>query len=315
MLSWGNARLDVKDAFAMNGLHKLSIKNVVVIGASGQLGSDLVIALRGGGFNVVGADHAQIDIESTTAVAALIARFEPDLLINTAAFHNVERCETHSDRAFAVNATAVDGLAIVCAIANIALLHVSTDYVFAGDKATPYVETDAPRPRSVYGISKYSGELLAASRLEKLWIVRTSGLYGVRGSTTKGYTFIERVREQAKRGEPVRVVDDIVFSPSYTVHVARAICEIVSTSTYGTYHVTNGGHCSWYEFAKEVFSQIGVSPDLRPTTSAAFPTYAKRPTFSALDHEAMRRAGLRSVPSWQDGIRDYLASKADSSLV
>lgn len=285
------------------------IAKVVVTGALGQLGSDLVIALRAAGLDVAGVEHAQVDIENPAAVSSMIARYRPDLVINTAAFHNVERCETHVDRAFAVNATAVDGLALACAISGCALLHVSTDYVFAGDAEAAYRESDAPRPKSVYGISKYAGELLAANRLERLWIVRTSGLYGLRGSSTKGHTFIERVIGQADRGETVRVVDDIVFSPSYTAHVAAAIVEIVRKAPFGTYHVTNAGQCTWHAFATEVFAQLGLTPELHAVTSETFPTYAKRPAFSALAHDEMVRANLPPMSPWQDGVRAYLAAK------
>ena len=285
------------------------MKKIVVIGASGQLGSDLVTALRDG-FEVSGVDHAQVDIERPAAVAAMLARFRPDLVINTAAYHNVERCETHVDRAFAVNAVAIDGLALACGIAGSALLHVSTDYVFEGTSERPYTESDPTRARNVYGVSKRAGEVLAANRLAELWIVRTSGLYGLRGSSTKGYTFIERVIGQAQRGEAVRVVDDIVFSPSYTVHVARAIRAIVEAGApFGIYHATNAGSCTWHAFAAEVFSQLGLTPDFAATTSDAFPTYAQRPRNSALAHDALARAGLPAIASWRDGITDYLHSR------
>jgi len=285
------------------------LSKVVVVGASGQLGADIVTVLRDG-FDVAGVDHAQVDIERPSAVAAMLVRFTPDLVINTAAYHNVERCETHAERAFAVNGVAVDSLALACALAGSALLHVSTDYVFDGDAQRPYGEADRTRPRNVYGVSKLAGELLAANRLERLWIVRTSGLYGSRGSSTKGYTFIERIIAQARRNETVRVVDDVTFSPSYTVHVARAIRNIVTAAPFGTYHVTNAGSCTWHAFAAEVFAQLGLDPKFEATSSDAFPTYARRPRFSALAHDAMEGAGLPAVPSWQDGIRAYLTSKS-----
>jgi dTDP-4-dehydrorhamnose reductase len=278
---------------------------IVVIGASGQLGSDLMTALAV--HEPVGVDHRMVDIEVPAAISKMLVRYRPELVINTAAFHNVELCETRPDRAFAVNALAVDGLAAQCAAARIALLHVSTDYVFDGSAAQPYAEDAAPNPLSAYAISKYAGELLVRRHLDEAYIVRTSGLYGIRGSSTKGYTFIDRILTQAAERKPIRVVTDISFSPSYTGHVAATIAQIVETKAYGTYHVTNAGYCTWHEFATEIVRQADLDVPVAETTSAEFPTYAHRPAFSALRHGALERLGFPPVPSWQDGIAAYLA--------
>ncbi len=286
---------------------------VVVIGASGQLGSDLMSAFAD--LEPVGVDHKMVDIEIPAAVSKMLVRFRPDLVINTAAFHNVELCETRPDRAFAVNAIAVDGLAAQCAAARTALLHVSTDYVFDGTASQPYAESDAPNPLSAYAISKYAGEQLVRRHLDDAYIVRTSGLYGVRGSSTKGYTFIDRILTQAKEGRPIRVVTDITFSPSYTRHVAATIRHIVDTKRYGTYHVTNAGRCTWYEFACEILRQADLDVPVAPTTSSEFPSYARRPAFSALEHAGIARLGLPAVPSWQDGIRAYLNERRGAATV
>jgi len=263
-----------------------------------------------------GVDHRVVDIEIPAAVSKMLVRYRPELVINTAAFHNVELCETRPDRAFAVNALAVDGLAAQCAAAGVALLHVSTDYVFDGTATQPYAEDASPHPLSSYAISKYAGELLIRRHLDEAYIVRTSGLYGTRGSSTKGYTFIDRMLSQAAEAKPIRVVTDITFSPSYTRHVAETIGRIVETKRYGTYHVTNTGQCTWYEFAVEVLSQAGFDVPVTPTTSAEFPTLARRPAFSVLAHTALDALGLPPVPSWQEGIRDYLAERrANHQLV
>jgi dTDP-4-dehydrorhamnose reductase len=280
---------------------------IVVIGASGQLGSDLMSALAA--HAPTGVDHRLVDIEVPAAVSKMLVRYRPELVINTAAFHNVEHCETRPDRAFAVNALAVDGLAAQCAAAGVALLHVSTDYVFDGTASAPYAEDAPPHPLSSYAISKYAGELMLRRHLDEAYIVRTSGLYGSRGSSTKGYTFIDRILSQAAESKPIRVVTDITFSPSYTRHVAEAIGRIVETKRYGTYHVTNTGCCTWYEFAVEVLAQAGFDVPVTPTTSAEFPTLARRPAYSVLGHTALDALGLPPVPSWQDGIRDFLAER------
>ncbi len=283
------------------------LRRVVVVGASGQLGSDLVAAFAG--LDVKGVDHALVDIERPASVAAMLARERPSLVVNTAAFHNVERCETHADRAFAVNSTAVDALATLCAAANVAVAHVSTDYVFDGTSRTPYAEGAPARPLNVYGISKYAGELAVAARTERHFIFRTSSLYGTRGSSTKGYTFVERIREQGRAGRPLRVVDDTTMAPSYTAHVAATIRTVLETGAFGTYHVTNAGSCTWYEFALEILNASGIAAQVERTTSDTFPTYAKRPAYSVLAHTGLARAGVASPPDWREGLRQYLHAK------
>jgi len=280
---------------------------IVVIGASGQLGSDLMGAFSDCAPS--GVDHRMVDIEHPASVAAMIARYKPSLILNTAAFHNVELCEMRSERAFAVNAVAVDQLAGQCEIAGIPLVHVSTDYVFDGLTHEPYCETDTAKPVNVYGISKLAGEQLVRRRTARHFIVRTSGLYGLRGSSTKGYTFIERMLAQAAEGKKISVVDDITFSPSYTRHVAACVRRIVENGSFGTFHVTNSGQCTWLEFAREIFRQAGLSPEVLPVSADVFPTYAVRPPFSALRHAAMLALGLPPAPPWQDGVHDYLAER------
>jgi dTDP-4-dehydrorhamnose reductase len=257
----------------------------------------------------VGVEHKMFDIEEPASMSKLLLRYRPDVVINTAAFHNVELCETRPDRAFAVNTLAVDGLAAQCASAGAALVHLSTDYVFDGTATRPYREDDAPNPLSAYGISKLAGELCVRRNLERAFVVRTSGLYGVRGSSTKGYTFIERILDQAQNGKPIRVVTDIAFSPSYTLHVAQAIRRIVESGAYGTYHVTNGGACTWHEYAVEILRQAGISVDVAKTTSDEFPTLAKRPKYSPLANAALAALVLQPLPDWREGVAAYLAAR------
>lgn len=281
---------------------------MVIVGASGQLGGDLMDAFAD--IAPIGLEHSTFDIEQPAAITTMLLRQKPDVVINTAAFHNVELCETHPDRAFAINALAVDQLAAQCAAANVTLAHVSTDYVFDGDTSQPYAESDPARPLSAYGISKYAGELLIARNTSRAFVFRTSGLYGTRGSSAKGYTFIERMLAQAAAGKPLRVVDDVTFSPSYTRHVAVAIRRVIQTERYGTYHVTNAGACTWYAFAQEIFRQANVAADLSRTTQASFPSLARRPRYSALAHNALLRLGLPELPDWRQGIREYLGARA-----
>jgi dTDP-4-dehydrorhamnose reductase len=282
---------------------------VLVIGSSGQLGAELIGAFDGA--DVTGLDHAAIEIESAASIEQALREHRPDVVVNTAAFHNVELCETQPDRAFAVNAFAVDELAAQISRAGARLVHLSTDYVFDGTSRVPYVESDRVGPLSIYAASKAAGEQFVARRDAQHVIVRTSGLYGIRGSRSKGgHSFIERMLTRAQAGEALEVVTDVVFSPSYASHVAQAIARIVALDAGGIYHVTNCGSCSWYEFAKEILRQAQLDADLRATTATQFASKVKRPAFSALAHAAMERAGLPAMPPWQDGIRDYLRERA-----
>ena len=282
---------------------------VVIIGASGQLGAELMGAFAD--LAPIGVEHRFFDIEVPAAIAKLLLRHKPDVVINTAAFHNVELCETRPDRAMAVNALAVDQLAAQCAAANVVFAHVSTDFVFDGETARPYIESDPCRPLSAYGISKYAGELLLWRNTERAYVFRTSGLYGIRGSSVKGYTFVERMLTQAEEGKPLRVVDDVTFSPSYAPHVASAIRRVIESGRFGTYHVTNAGACTWFTFASEIFRQAGLHPNLTATTQAEFASLARRPRYSVLAHRALLELGLPEIPSWEDGIRNYIAQRRE----
>jgi dTDP-4-dehydrorhamnose reductase len=246
-------------------------------------------------------------------VADMLATHRPSIVINTAAFHNVDRCEREPDRAFAVNASSIANLASACSEADATLVQISTDYVFDGKAREPYAETDRADPINIYGMSKRAGEL-ATLRDGRHYVIRTSGLYGLRGSSVKGMTFIERMLAKAGAGEEITVVDDITFSPSYTVHVATAIREIVERAHPGTYHATNAGFCTWHDFAAEIFQQAKLAPALQKTRSMIAPGGARRPAFSALSHEAMAGAGIPPIAPWQVGIAQYLEQRSRALL-
>ena len=275
-----------------------------VIGATGQLGHDLLAAF--GDAAPAGLGHGDVSIEDRASVEAAFDRVRPDLVLNTAAFHNVPLCETQQKQALAVNAVGVMNLALACERRRIPLVTVSTDYVFDGEKGAPYVESDEPHPLSVYGNSKLAGELLAAAAWAQTFVVRTSGLFGALGSKTKGYTFIDRILKQARAGEEIKVVTDMTFSPSYTGHVAGAIRAIAERGGFGTYHVTNAGACTWYEFALEALRQAGSDAAVTPIRSSDWPSVVRRPANSSLAHERLQREGLPALPPWQEGVAAYL---------
>jgi len=283
----------------------------VILGSAGQLGEALMTAFAD--LAPTGLNRPRFDVESPAAIATMLRLHRPELAVNTSAFHDVELCETRPDRAFAVNALAADMLANQCAAAGVAFAQISTDYVFDGELDRPYCEDDATAPLSVYGASKLAGEHLSQLRNPKHFIFRTSGLYGGPLSAAKGPSFVERMLAFAAAGKPIRVVDDVVSSPSYVDHVAAAIRAIVDRGAYGTYHVVNAGACSWYDFASEIFRQRGLEPELAATTQAAFPSIARRPRNSALDNAALRALGVAELPTWQDGLAAYF-TKRDATL-
>jgi len=279
---------------------------VLVFGGSGQLGSEIV--RRWTGCEIAAPESAQADVEDARAVASSIATHAPDLVVNCTAFHDVDLCEREPERAFAVNATAVERIARASRAVGAAFVTVSTDYVFDGETERPYRETDEPRPLSQYGASKLEGE----RRVERLhmdaYVVRTCGLYGTRVSSSKGYTFVDRVISKARAGETQAIVDDAFASPTYAAHLADALRALVATKRYGLYHAADAGPVSWYAFAAEALRRAGVDGRLEPTTRAAWKPETPRPRFSALASERLAGLGI-AMPTWGEGLSDYIRDK------
>jgi len=280
---------------------------VIIIGANGQLGSELVKVLSG--WDLIPLTHADIDICDFVYTRKVLTESKPDIVINTAAFHRVDECEDQPEKAFWVNVYAVRKLAHFCAELDCCLVHMSTDYVFGGEKRTPYTEDDAPNPLNVYGVSKLAGEYFVRHICPKHFIIRTSGLYGVAGSSGKGGNFVETMIRLAKEGKPIRVVIDQVLTPTYTKDLAQKLKELLQTEAYGLYHITNSGQCSWYEFAGKIFEFLGMKPDFSPTTSADFGAKAKRPAYSVLAHERLKQLGLDDLRPWPEALEAYLKEK------
>lgn len=284
------------------------LQRILILGASGQLGTELMTIFSS--HHPAAVPHSELDIVDHEAVEELIRQRRPSLVINTAAFHKVEDCETNPARAFSVNTLAVDNLARICARSGVAFAHISTDYVFDGLSNAPYNESDQASPVNVYGISKLAGEMLIKRHKGSYFIFRTSGLFGRGGVSNKGVTFVERVLRSGERGESLKVVDDITFSPSYTPHVAASIKEIVCSGEQGTFHVTNSGSCTWYELACEALRAGKLTTHVEPIESG-LPSggQAMRPRFSVLDHGAIRRAGLNDLVPWQQAVAEYVTSR------
>jgi dTDP-4-dehydrorhamnose reductase len=283
---------------------------VLLIGANGQLGSDLKKVFAAAGDEVVALTHAEMDVRVSDRVAVVVGDVQPQVVLNTSAFHKVEECEKRPELAFEVNASAAMNLAQVCQKAGATLVHFSTDYVFGGyAHHTPFEETDRPAPQNVYGVSKLAGEYLIASNTDRYFVLRVCGLYGIAGSSGKGGNFVENMLKKALAGEPVRVVEDQVLTPTYTVDLAKAARQLIHTGKFGLYHLSSEGECSWYEFTRYIFECAGIKANLTGCRTGDFPSPVKRPAYSVLSKAKLRRVGL-SIPSWQDALPRYLQERA-----
>lgn len=275
---------------------------IAVIGAAGQLGRDLCSRLAG---DVVPLTRAEVDLTRPETFSRL-RELQPDTIINCAACNLVDPAEAEPEAAFRVNAWGVRELARMCAEQSWRLVHFSTDYVFGLDsqRTAPYRVTDAPGPVNVYGSSKLAGEYFVRALCPQHVIIRTCGLYGVWGSGGKGGNFVETMLRLARQGKSLRVVADQICTPSYTVDVAAATAELLATGPSGLYHVTNGGGCSWLEFAQEIFRLAGLAPEVTPITSAEYGAPARRPSYSVLQPSTGQ-----PLRPWQEALQAYLQER------
>jgi dTDP-4-dehydrorhamnose reductase len=281
---------------------------ILLTGASGQLGTDLVAALKGR--RLVALTRRELDVTDPAAVEHAIAETAPAVVVNTAAFLRVDDIEADPQPAFSVNAVAVHQLARICARRGTRLVHFSTDYVFGGQGPGPFAEDTPPAPLSAYGSSKLAGEHLVRQASRQHLVIRSSGLYGVAGSSGKGGNFVETMLRLAREGKPIRVVDDQVLAPTYTADLADAVARLLAVDPPGgIYHLTNAGACSWFEFAGHIFTLCGLHPDLAATTSEAFGAPARRPANSVLANTRLRALGLAPLRPWPDALRAYLGAR------
>jgi len=278
---------------------------IALIGADGQLGSDLQKVIPAS--ELIPLTLKDVDITDAQKLEKVLLACQPDIVINTAAYHNVDACEDNLEAAFKVNVLGVKNLCRSAQKNNIILVHFSTDYVFDGEKTTPYSEADCPRPVNAYGISKLAGELYIRSQLERYFIVRSAGLYGVAGCMATGrLNFVEIMLKLAREKGEVKVVDDQIVSPTYTLDLARKVYGLVQTEHYGIFHLVNHGQCSWYEFAKKIFELTQTKVKLEKTTTAAFGARARRPAYSALDNARLRALGMDDMREWEAALGAYL---------
>jgi dTDP-4-dehydrorhamnose reductase len=274
---------------------------LLVTGAAGMLGRDVLLAAGNAGHDVVGYGRAELDVTNPETIARRFELERPDVVINCAAWTDVDGAEEAEEAAFAINGSGPGHLAAAAEEIEARILHVSTDYVFDGGKGAPYVESDQPAPLSAYGRTKLAGEEAVAAANKRHFIVRSAGLYGLGGRN-----FVDTMLRLAERQNEVTVVRDQIGSPTYTWHLAYGIVRLIEGIEYGIHHMAAAGQCSWYEFAREIFEQTKVECKVLSITSEEFGAAAPRPAFSAL--VSQREHAIR-LPSWQDGLAGYLAQR------
>ncbi len=282
-------------------------RNVLVTGGGGQLGFDLQQRLRNR-CELSSLSHDDLDIADQPGVDAAFERIRPAVVFNCAAFHNVEVCEHEEDRSFEVNARAVKRLAERCAEFDARLVHLSTNYVFAGDGDGPRSELDLPGPRSVYAISKLAGEHAALAYCPGALVVRTSGLYGSNGSASKGGNFVERMLARARDQGDLRMVADQFLTPTYTADLAESLIAAVEVGTDGLLHITNSGSCSWHEFTLAIMAIAGIDVPVEPVETVRQAGRADRPLNSALSCERAHERGVPRLRPWREALEDYMTS-------
>lgn len=285
---------------------------ILLVGALGQLGTDLRKILTS--YEVIPVDKEEIDVCAAQQVDAMVASVQPDVVLNCSAYNRVDEAEDKPEDAFQVNTFAVRNLALASGRIGCKLVHFSSDYVFDGPGRTPYGETDLPCPKSMYGVSKLAGEAMVKAIWPKHFLIRTCGLYGYTGSRDKGTNFVESMFRLAQRGGPLRVVNDQFCTPTSTMDLARAVATLLPTESYGLYHLTNAGECTWYEFARVIFAEAGLEIELEPVTSDQFPLKAKRPDYSVLDNRKYRAEGFTDMRPWQESLADYIRGRSTATM-
>ncbi len=283
---------------------------VAVIGANGQLGRDVCEIFKHENNTVIELLHNDIEISNIDSVSKTLTYIKPDIIVNTAAMHNVEKCEADPVQSFFINAIGAKNLAIISQSIDAVLIHISTDYVFNGSKQNPYTENDSPSPINTYGNSKLAGEYYIQAIAKKYFILRTSGLYGKYPCRAKNApNFVELMIKLSKEKDKVKVVDDEILTPTSTLELSKQILVLSKTEYYGLYHATAEGSCSWYEFANEIFSIIDADIILEKASESDFPHKVPRPKYSVLENFHLKQHNLNIFNNWKDSLRHYLEDR------
>ncbi|AFM43136.1 dTDP-4-dehydrorhamnose reductase [Desulfosporosinus acidiphilus SJ4] len=280
---------------------------ILVTGAKGQLGFDVVNEIKNRGYTAIGVDIQEMDITDSESVEKIIEEANPNAVIHCAAWTEVDAAEDNIEKCRLANATGTENIVKICKKLDIKMLYLSTDYVFNGQGTRPWLPDDERNPLNVYGQTKYEGEVVVESNLSKYFIVRIAWVFGVNGKN-----FVKTMLNLGKTNTHLNIVDDQIGSPTYTFDLARLLIDMVETEKYGRYHATNEGFCSWYEFACKIFRQAAeIDPiykniSIDPVDSSTYPAKAKRPSNSRMSKKKLTDNGFDRLPSWQDALSRYL---------
>ncbi len=275
---------------------------ILVTGVKGQLGHDVVNELAKRGHTPIGVDVEEMDITDASAVEKEMKKEPLDAVIHCAAYTAVDAAEDNREICMRVNAEGTRNIARVCRELDLKMVYISTDYVFGGQGEQFWKPEDACDPQSVYGRTKYEGELAVRNTLDKYFIVRIAWVFGVNGKN-----FVKTMLNLSKNNKTVRVVNDQFGSPTYTFDLAKLLADMVMTDKYGIYHATNEGICSWYDFACAIFKEAGIEMEVVPVSSEEYAAKAKRPANSRMDNGKLTEKGFDRLPSWQDALQRYVA--------
>jgi len=288
---------------------------ILIIGKTGQLGSALLKDALALGHDVIAPSKQELDILNDDSFLDAMILHKPEVVVNTAAFHNVPLCEVEPVNAFQSNCIAVKKMAEISHEFDAWFVSFSTDYVFNGEKIIPYIESDTPGPLQMYGLSKLAGEYGALS-YNKSIIIRTCGLYGIQGATSKGGNFVDNRIKDSKHNARIEISNDQTISPTYTGDLSKAVLKLIShpSKESGIYHLVNEGYCTWYEFTKEIFKILDINIELLPVDRSGKTGKMRRPLFSALDNKKAKRLSI-TLPNWKESLYEYLKMKyADEIL-
>ena len=287
------------------------MEKILIIGSNGQLGSDLCEVFKAkSSIEILTLDRSRIELRDKSSVHKSITELRPNVVINCGAYVRVDDCEENPTYAIEVNALGAGFVAQASKDIDAVCVYISTDYVFDGSKDSPYIEEDPACPLNIYGISKLSGEYMVRSYCTRHYIVRSSGLYGLAGSSGKGGNFVETIIGHANEGKPLSVVQDQVLTPTFTKDLSEAIAELIDKDDFGTHHITNSGECSWYLFAKTILDITGLKTELTSTTTAQYGAKAKRPAYSVLSNKKMEESGIKLLRGWHEALEDYIYLRA-----
>ncbi|MBP9185524.1 MAG: dTDP-4-dehydrorhamnose reductase [Bacteroidia bacterium] len=283
------------------------MKKAIILGAQGQLGSDITNFFTSQNIETITPARADLDIKNLMQVKGFLAQHRPDVIINTAAYHNVDLCEENPKEALNINATAPAFIARMCNYLKIKFVHFSTDYVFDGEKNSPYNELDKPNPLNVYGQTKYAGENAILAENQAALILRVSALYGVNPCRAKnGLNFIQLMLKLANERPSLNVVGDEFVSPTATADIAKLLPALIKNELSGIVHLTSEGSCSWHEFASTIFQLTNTKVEVNKVDSSFFPSKTPRPKYSVLENASLKNRGIASLPHWKDALQNYL---------